>query len=222
MIAEKNGMLVRRCDGEFLQIEAWGDNALRVRATNRSRFLECDHGALSDNRNAKGKVEIDGDSGTITNGKITCKVLPTGKLKFFNQKGELLLEEYDRNRFRENIVGEFNSALEIDPRMYEAIPGTSNFKLSVRFEANEGEKIYGMGQYQQPYLDLKGCVIELAHRNSQACVPFYISNRNYGFLWNNPAIGNVVFGKNVTEWTAHSAAQVDYWITAEDSPAKIE
>lgn len=222
MIREKDGMLIRRCDGEYLKIEAWGENALRVRATNRSDFLEKDYAALDDNKGVKGVVKINGDSGTIKNGKISCEILPTGKLKFFNDKEELLLEEYDRNRFRENIVGEFNSALEIDPRMYEPVMGTSNFKITVRFEASEGEKIFGMGQYQQPYLDLKGCIIELAHRNSQASVPFYISNKNYGFLWNNPAIGTVTFGKNVTEWTANSAAQVDYWITAGDTPAEIE
>jgi len=39
-----------------------------------------------------------------------------------------------------------------------------------------------MGQYQQPFLDLKGTELELAHRNSQASVPFYLSNLGYGFF----------------------------------------
>lgn len=222
MLKETDGALISRNDGELLKIEAWGKNALRVRATMRSDFLVDDLGALDKKDFDRGTVVVDGESGSITNGNITCNILPTGKLKFYNQNGELLLEEYDRNRFRENIVGEFNSALEIDPRMYEAIPGTSNFKINVRFEAANGEKIYGMGQYQQPFLDLKGCVLELAQRNSQASVPFYISNKNYGFLWNNPAIGKVTFGKNLTEWTMNSAKQIDYWVTAGDTPAQIE
>lgn len=46
-----------------------------------------------------------------------------------------------------------------------------------------------------PYLNIKGCELELAQRNSQASVPFVVSNIGYGFLWNNPAIGRVVFGK---------------------------
>ena len=79
-----------------------------------------------------------------------------------------------------------------------------------------------MGQYQHPYLDLKGCTLELAQRNSQASVPFLLSNRGYGFLWNNPAVGKVTFGKNVTEWYAGSVQQMDYWITAGDTPAEIE
>lgn len=222
MIKVVDSKVIRRNDKEILQIEAWGKNALRVRATQRARFEDESWGALTENPGSCAEIETDGESAVITNGKIRCELMVTGKLKFYNEKGELLLEEYDRNRFRDNIEGEFNSALEIDPRMFLPIQNTSNYKVTVRFEANEGEKIYGMGQYQQPYLDVKGCVLELAHRNSQASVPFMISNKLYGFLWNNPAIGKVTFGKNVTEWIANSTGQVDYWITAGDTPSEIE
>ena len=51
-------------------------------------------------------------------------------------------------------------------------------------------------------------------------MPFALSNRGYG-LWNNPAIRKVTFGKNLTEWVAYSTKQMDYWITAGDTPAEI-
>jgi alpha-D-xyloside xylohydrolase len=79
-----------------------------------------------------------------------------------------------------------------------------------------------MGQYQQPYLDLKGADLELAHRNSQASIPFYISSLGYGFLWNNPAVGRVTFGKNITTWLARSTDVMDYWLTVGDTPAELE
>jgi len=50
----------------------------------------------------------------------------------------------------------------------------------------------------------------------------YISNIGYGFLWNNPAIGKVIFGKNGTEWITDSTKEVDYWIVASDDPKEIE
>ena len=78
-----------------------------------------------------------------------------------------------------------------------------------------------MGQYQTPYLDMKGCFLELAQRNSQISIPFAVSNLGYGFLWNNPAVGHVNFAKNITEWVAECTKEMDYWITAEDTPAKI-
>ena len=92
----------------------------------------------------------------------------------------------------------------------------------MRFESNRTEKLFGMGQYQQDFLDLKGAELELAHRNSQASVPFLLSSLGYGFLWNNPAIGRVTFGKNVTSWHAGVTDRLDYWITAGDTPAQIE
>ena len=223
MIKVIDNKIYRRQDKELLVIEPWGPDSLRVRATQNHTFNKDEEtSALLPALASAPEITTDGKSAVITNGKIRCELMVTGKLKFFNQKGELLLEEYDRNRFRENVEGEFNSALEISPRTFTPIMGTENFKLAVRFEPNDGEKIYGMGQYQQPYMVMKGCVVELAHRNSQASVPFALSNKGYGLLWNNPAIGSVTFGKNLTEWTALSTRQMDYWITAGDTPAEIE
>ena len=149
-------------------------------------------------------------------------MLEDGILQFTDRKGKVLLQEYDRTRSMYEGSGKFASALEIVPRTFMPKAGADGYKLIYRLEANEGEKIFGMGQYQQPYLDMKGCVVELAQRNSQASVPFLISSRGYGMLWNNPGIGKVTFGKNLTEWIAENTKQLDYWITAGDTPAEIE
>jgi len=71
-------------------------------------------------------------------------------------------------------------------------------------------------------LNLKGYTLELAQRNSQVSIPFYVSSAGYGFLWNNPALGQVSFSYNATQWTADVTKQLDYWITAGDTPAEIE
>ena len=101
---------------------------------------------------------------------------------------------------------------DLGTRVY-AEPG-GGYALKVRFESDPEEKIHGMGQYQQETFNLKGAVLELAQRNAQVSVPFYVSSLGYGFLWNNPAIGEVTFGTNKTQWTACSTEQMDYWVTA--------
>jgi alpha-D-xyloside xylohydrolase len=68
---------------------------------------------------------------------------------------------------------------------------------------------------------LKGLDLELAHRNSQASVPFALSSLGYGILWNNPGIGRAVFGKNIMSFESDSTKQMDYWITAGETPAEI-
>lgn len=218
MLKKTGSKLMRRFDRELLLIEPWGENGLRVRACVQGEIADYDFGLLS-GQEREGSITIDGNRASVTNGKITCEVLPTGKLKFYRKDGTLLLEEYDRNRFRKEEEG-FNSALELSPRMFFPIRGTNHFQLQVRFEAQD-EKIFGMGQYQQENLDLKGCIVELAQRNSQISIPFALSSRGYGILWNNPAIGKVTFGRNLTEWEAKSTKQMDYWITAGDTPAEI-
>ena len=71
-------------------------------------------------------------------------------------------------------------------------------------------------------MDLKGCTLELAQRNSQISIPFALSSLGYGFLWNTPAIGRATFGNNYTEWHAEAVKEMDYWITVGDTPAEIE
>ena len=199
MVFEKDGKLYRRFDKELLCLEPYGKNGLRIRATHLNAFSDESLSALIEPQEKAEHpvITVDGKTGTITNGKIRCEVLCTGKMKFYNEKGELLLEEYDRNRFRENAPGETDSALEIVPRTFVPHLGTNNFKLSVKFEAKEEERFYGMGEYAQPYLNLKGCALELSQRNSQISVPFTVSSKGYGMLWNNPAIGRAIFGRNM-------------------------
>ena len=231
MFRSENSLLVREYANERLVIEAWGKDSLRVRSTMTACFEDQDW-ALVPRENAETpKISIQGDgSASITNGRITARVDPRGQIAFVDRKGEVLLEEFMRVRLGNMESGDgqidkaavtyFNSALSIYPREFKPILG-GDYTLTVRFESRPEEKLFGMGQYQHGFLNQKNCVLELAQRNSQASVPFALSSRGYGFLWNNPAIGKVSFGKNCTEWIATSTKQMDYWITAGDEPAEI-
>ena len=113
------------------------------------------------------------------------------------------------------------------PEGWQAVTRTGTpgglYRLTARFESlDPNEKLYGMGQYQHGCLELKGMDLELAQRNSQASVPFLVSSRGYGLLWNNPAVGRAVLGKNVMSFEAFSTRGLDYWVTAGDTPAAIE
>ncbi len=211
---EQNGNLLARMDGETVMITPWGENSVRVRSTLVEDISEM-NAALLEPQSGGGEIVIEENQATVINGKIKAVVAVYGwskklRITFFNQKGEVLLREISDG-----------VALNLKARFFKALPGGS-FRLKATFEANEGEKLYGMGQYQQEVMNLKGCNLELAHRNSQASVPFLISNKGYGFLWNNAAIGEVHFGSNTTEWIAEATRQLDYWITAGDTPAEIE
>ena len=231
MFHQEDNALVREFAGERLVIEPWGRGGLRVRSTMRAALEDQDWALLGRESSPAPEISIRSDgSASITHGRISARVDPRGQIAFLNQKGELLLEEFMRVRLGDMSSGDgqidhaavtyFNSALTIYPREFKPIIG-GDYVLTARFESRPGEKLFGMGQYQHGFLDQKNCILELAQRNSQASVPFALSSLGYGFLWNNPAIGKVSFGKNCTEWTALSTKQLDYWITAGDEPAEI-
>lgn len=214
-----------RFERQILRIEPWGEHSLRVRATCAPRFNDEAHALLS-SVNGQTTIVQDAETLTLTHGNISAVLNLKGQLAFYNQRGELLLEEMWRQRSTvgigasEKSQDKYVSALKLDGREFKPLPG-GKYQLTVRFEARDGERFYGMGQYQQPWLDLKGCSLELAQRNSQASVPFLQSNLGYGLLWNNPAIGEAVLAKNHTVWTARVTEEMDYWITAGDSVAQV-
>ena len=213
---EQNGSLVFRENGETVMVTPWGKNSLRIRATVLSDISD-ESVALIEQETIQTdmQIHIEEMSATIQNGNIKAELIvqPWGnalQMTFYNQYGEVLLREIANG-----------GALTLKARHFKSIPG-GGFRLKASFEANPDEKIYGMGQYQQELMDLKGCNLELAHRNSQASIPFYVSSLGYGFLWHNAAIGEVHFGRNTTQWIAEVTKQLDYWITAGDTPAQIE
>lgn len=219
MLYDADNKLIYHYDAEEVWIEAWGANALRIRSTKECQMPKEDWALINRVVN-KGKIEYTENGAVFTNGKIKAVISNHGKIMVYNSDGKLLLEEYARNR--KDIMDSKCSAIELEAREFRPIPG-GDYHLTVRFESvDKDEKIYGMGQYQQPYLNLKGLDLEMAHRNSQASVPFAISSLGYGFLWNNPGVGRVVFGKNIMSFEAYSTKVMDYWIVAGDTPAEIE
>ena len=210
---EGNNVIFRE-NGETVKVCPWGENSLRVRST-ILQDIQDGSVALLDVEEISAEISIGETEASIRNGNITAKLVVNTwgnflQISFYNEKGELLLSEIPSG-----------GALQKKARHFKALPGGS-FRLTAGFVGDREEKIYGMGQYQQEIMNLKGCSLELAHRNSQASIPFYISSKGYGFLWHNAAIGEVHFGLNATQWVAESTVQLDYWITAAGSPAEIE
>ncbi len=226
---EQNALIARK-GGETLRIEAWGKDSLRVRATMFPQLTGNDWALTEAPAKTTAKIETytqslrsgdgsywDAPMASIENGRIKATVNHSGVLTFYRDGRQILKEHF---RFYDGSVTRESHCLKRPARDW--LPYTAgDYRLIVRFEPNDGEKLFGMGQYQQRYLDLKGCTLELIQRNSQTSVPFTVSSLNYGFLWNNPAVGQVTFGRNVTEWRADATKDMDYWITVADSPKEL-
>jgi len=206
-ISQQGNTLVRYLNHETIWIQPWGQDSLRVRVTHEPAIQDLP-GGLLDAPEITPQIGI-GEHAFICNGKVRAEIAPDGRISYFNTvTGILMLEERPLlfhsppNRWLKPLEGGL-------------------YHLEARFSANTGERFYGLGQHKHGFLDQKGCVIELVQRNSEVAIPFLLSNRGYGFLWNNPAIGRVELGKNETRWVAEASRQMDYWITVGDDPKEI-
>jgi alpha-D-xyloside xylohydrolase len=195
---------------EHVRIEAWGQDSLRVRATVSGAIRDSLVNVLLPPKETHVDITIDEREATIRNGTILARVSSTGLIRFFDaQRGVELLAEVPPGH-----------ATRVPPRLFKATHGAL-FHVEARFHAYDDERFYGLGQHQHGLLDQKGCTIDLIQRNTEITIPFLVSSRGYGFLWHNPSVGRVELGQNGTRWVADATPQLDYWITAGNTPATI-
>lgn len=209
-----------------LKVTAWGKNTIRVTYYQNG----CDNDIqLIDNlkknttEDVPVKISLNDELISMINGNI--KVTYDGnKLIFFN-KDIKVLEEFSRvqSNVRRTlgidddvpIKNWKSSSLNITPREIK------NNSATLIFEGDIKEKVYGMGGYQEKNLNKNLGFYELMHRNSQTSIPEYISNKNYGFIWNNSSIGEASFSKNCKIWKSNCSNVIDYVVTVGNNPKEL-
>jgi alpha-D-xyloside xylohydrolase len=199
-------VLVWQENQQRVWLQAWGAHGVRVRANLLGEPLELP-GALLPIESAPATITLGETEATLRNGDLEVAITAAGHVTFRNANtGAVLLEEAETA---------YSPA-----RAFSHVAGSLQ-RMSARFQPQADERFYGLGQHQHGRLDQKGCVIELQQRNTEISIPFLISNRKYGFLWNNPGIGRVELGVNGTRWLAEGTRQLDYFVVAGDDYADI-
>ncbi len=159
-----------------LWIQPWGVNGLRVQANLAGSPLDLPQALLPVEPPAVSEFELEirQDSASIRNGKLRAVVSRAGRVQFLQAvSGKTLLEEPPIEFFA-------------PPNRHFKYRDGRLYQIEAWFKSWDGEKFYGLGQHQHGRLDNKGAVIELQQRNTEVSIPFMVSNRGYGFLWNNP------------------------------------
>jgi len=209
---KEENKLVAQGRGETIWIEPFGRDCLRFRSTINREITKQDWTLLSQSEE-KIQIEIKTEKAMIKNGKIMAEIKADGSVSYLTTDGKVLLEELWIDRRVRN-------ADLLKARNYKSV-SSELYRVSLYFKAYKGEHFYGMGQYLNDFLNLKGCVLELAQKNTQISIPFLVSTRGYGFIWNNPAIGRAELVQNHTMWHAEATRQIDYLILYGGTPKDI-
>jgi alpha-D-xyloside xylohydrolase len=220
-------------NGAWVSVEAYGPNIVHVTiAVDKAEALKgpgygilADHAAQGALRHAAGK---DGD--TFSSASLTLHVnpappphVPTTPEKYFapqlapvalqvtNAKGEKVLDM---------------SGWEMSPH---TVNGEKTYQVGASFAAPADEHYYGMGQNQESLgaLDLRGRVLDCKHwydapAGETVCVPFMVSSKGYGIVWDNPSETRFVAGVNGrTAFQSKVGERVSFFVITGATPEEI-
>lgn len=153
--------------GDTLRLLPLADNAVRVQyKKGKSRKLpewvyvgtSCPQYKVKENTET---VEVQ-----LEQMSVICEKL-SGRLTFLNKKGQKIVSEIDTK---------------LSPAV---IQGENTYCAELHIDSPEDEALFGLGQFQDGYLDVRGLSRRLTQVNTQISIPFFYSSRGFGLLWNN-------------------------------------
>ena len=69
-----------------------------------------------------------------------------------------------------------------------ALAEMKTWQIQQTFVSPPDESQYGLGQHQEGIFNVRGVPIRLHQANTNISVPFLLSSKGYGLLWNNPSL----------------------------------
>ena len=105
--------------------------------------------------------------------------------------------------------------------------GAEGYSVAATFDSPADEHYYGLGQQQKGWMDLRDHEIRCWHDygaigGEDVCVPFMVSSRGYGLVWDNPSKTTAVLGFNGRNaWSSEVGDRVSFFVIAGDTPDEI-
>ena len=169
-----NGVIVevkqrQPTDVRKVRIEVMGEKLIHVSATPEKDFSkERSLMIVPGQSKTDFKVDEQGDEVAVKTSQVCVTVSKvTGEVCFTDATGKRILAE-DRRSF---------TPVEVE--------GTKGYSVRQIFHSADDEAFYGLGQHQADEFNYKGKNEELFQYNTKVSVPFIVSNKNYGVLWDS-------------------------------------
>ena len=171
---DSNGITFR-ASGGTMRIEFCGNNVVHVVASRTADIPApkvpvavhpCHASALQKDT---GREAI-----SLSSSTITVRVnLASGAITFLSKDGKTVLAEPHAGGKSFDV-----------PSVWE----TKEWQVQQTFVSPSDESLYGLGQHQEGVWDLRGVPMRLHQSNTNISIPFLLSSKGYGILWNNPSL----------------------------------
>jgi alpha-D-xyloside xylohydrolase len=156
-----------------VKLEVVSDQIIRVSATPEANFPNRKSLVVLPQPSRKVAFNVDdlGETIQVSTQKINAFVVKkTGSVSFTDKEGNALLREHNGGAKTFNPI---------------AVDGTSGYSFRQVFESPDDEAFFGLGQHQSDEWNYKGKNEILYQYNTKVSVPFVVSNKKYGLLWDN-------------------------------------
>ena len=186
-----NTVTIRPDEGQakVIRLEVMNDNIIRMRATSKDALPEKPASLMIVPQVAPAKgsfsVNEEGDKVVVKAQNVKAVVSKaTGEVIFYDAEGKVLLKEAkDGKQFWDFTVPE----RELGMKTGFTVPEEAKHGLTwqMKFDSPEDEAFYGLGQHQSEEFNMKGKNEDLFQYNTKVSIPFVLSNKNYGILWDS-------------------------------------
>ena len=174
---------VKEGGAQVVRLQVVNDNIIRVQATPEDRFSEKQSLIIVRQTQTPKFTVTDGDEVCVKAAGVEARVdKNTGGVTFYDGNGKLLLKEAKNGKtFKPFRVPDREIGVDV-----AKVPEAQRNGLSWRllFDSKK-EAIYGLGQHQSEELNMKGLNEDLFQYNTKVSVPFILSSKNYGLLWDS-------------------------------------
>ena len=169
---------------KVVRLQVVNDHIIRVQATSENQLPEKQSLIIVPQTSKPKFTVTDGDVVSVKAAHVEARVnKETGAVMFFDAHGKLLLKEAKRGKtFKPFRVPDREIGTDV-----AKVPEEQRNGLTWRmlFESPRDEAFYGLGQHQSEELNMKGLNEDLFQYNTKVSVPFILSNKNYGLLWDS-------------------------------------
>ncbi len=101
--------------------------------------------------------------------------------------------------------------------------GNSCQNMQINYRLSPSEGIYGLGQHQDNIMNYRGHEVRLVQTNTVAVVPFLLSTKSWGILWDNYSDTRVdnKTNKEILKWWCEDGHAIDYYFIRGNTPDKV-
>src|SRR6266567_5258458 len=171
---DSNGVTLRTATG-MMRVELCGDHVVHVVATTAAEMPTAKVPVVTGPCKADNvHIDIAKQEVRLSTAALAVAIdTASGAIRFLSPDGNVVLAEPTQGGKSFDVASVFEA---------------KTWQVQQTFLSPSDETLYGLGQHQEGIFNVRGVPIRLHQANTHISIPFLLSSKGYGILWNNPSL----------------------------------